>query len=151
MFLSRCTLSIWVHFIISLGYLCIHYFSINFHRKKKFPGRAAHQTRFTANANQSNHVACAHVAGTEVCACHRGENSFLPPWKLIFTTLEFYRECQPMKRALPGKLRAYLEIIVRCCTWLGTSLVTQRSDGARADRYTRTQTKQSGSETTKKV
>jgi len=28
-------LSIWVHFIISLGYLCIHCFSINFHRKKK--------------------------------------------------------------------------------------------------------------------
>jgi len=44
---------------------------------------------------------------------------------------------------------AYLEIIVRCCRWLGTSLVTQRSDGARADRYTRTQTEQSGNETTK--
>ena len=112
----------------------------------------AHPTRFTANANQSNEsVTCAHVADTEVCACHRGENLFLAMWKLIFTTLELYRECQPMKRALPGKLRAYLEIIVRCCTWLETSLVTQRSDGARANRYTRTQTEQSGNETTKTV
>jgi len=43
---------------------------------------------FTANADQSNEsVTCAHVAGTEVCACHRGEkfiftkcgNWFLPP------------------------------------------------------------------------
>ena len=33
--LSPCTLSIWVHFIISLGYLCIHCFSINFQRKKE--------------------------------------------------------------------------------------------------------------------
>ena len=89
-----------------------------------------HQTRFTANANQSNEsVTCAYVADTEVCACHRGENSFLPTWKLIFTTLEFYRECQPMKRALPGKLRAYLEIIARCFTWLGTSLVPRDQTG----------------------
>ena len=29
---------------------------------------------FTANANQPNEsVTCAHVAGTEVCACHRGK------------------------------------------------------------------------------
>jgi len=44
---------------------------------------------FTANADQSNeNVNCAHVAGTEVCACHSGEkfiftkrgNWFLPPW-----------------------------------------------------------------------
>jgi len=25
------------------------------------------------------------------------KNSFLPTWKLIFTTLEFYRECRPIK------------------------------------------------------
>ena len=25
------------------------------------------------------------------------KNSFLPTWKLIFTTLEFYRDCRPIK------------------------------------------------------
>jgi len=48
---------------------------------------------FTANANQSNvSVTCAHVAGTEVCACHRGE-------KLIFSNVEidFY-----LHGVLPG-------------------------------------------------
>ena len=46
-------------------------------------------TSFTANASQSNEsVTCAHVADTEVCGWHGEENSFLLPWKLIFTTVE---------------------------------------------------------------
>ena len=49
-----------------------------------------HQASFTANANQSNEsVNCARVVSTEVYAFHRGKkNWFLPPWILIFTTVE---------------------------------------------------------------
>ena len=62
---------------------------IRYARARNFPGTTASKTSFTANANQSNEsVTSASVAGTEICACHRGENTFLPPWKLIFTTVE---------------------------------------------------------------
>ena len=44
---------------------------------RHFPGTAAHQTSFTANANQSNEcTVTARVARKEVCGCHRGKNDF---------------------------------------------------------------------------
>jgi len=54
---------------------------------------------FTANADQSNgSITCAHVAGTKVLRMSQGwKIHFYQMWKLIFTTLEFYRECQPIK------------------------------------------------------
>ena len=56
---------------------------------RNFPGKTSRKPKFTANANQSNeNVTYARVAGTEVCACHRG-NKILPPRKLIFNTPEF--------------------------------------------------------------
>ena len=49
-----------------------------------FPVRLPTKTGFTTNANQSNEsVTRAHVASTEICACHRGK-------KLIFNTVEIY-------------------------------------------------------------
>jgi len=47
-----------------------------------FAVKLAHQTSFTANANQSNKsVTCAREASTEVCTLSQGKN-------LIFTTLD---------------------------------------------------------------
>ena len=47
------------------------------------------KTSFTANANQSNEsVTRARVASTDNCAWHGRKNWFLPPWKLVFTTME---------------------------------------------------------------
>jgi len=69
--------------------LPVHVFQTAPTNARNFPGTAARQTSFTANASKSNEsVTCPRVAGTEVCGCYRGRNRFLPPWKLIFTTVE---------------------------------------------------------------
>ena len=81
-------------------------------------GKTCHRTSFTANASQSNEsvtsaharghrtsscVTWARLASQPVCGCYKGRklifivvdigsyhrgNWFLPPWKLIFTTVE---------------------------------------------------------------
>ena len=38
--------------------------------------------------NQIRVLPVSRVASTEVYACHRGKNCFLPLWNLIFTTLD---------------------------------------------------------------
>ena len=42
-------------------------------------------------------VTCAYVAGAGLCACHRGEKLIFSNVEINFNTLEFYRECQPIK------------------------------------------------------
>jgi len=71
---------------------------------------------FTANVNQSNEsVTCAHVADTEVCACHKGKRVW---WAALPGNSWFGTSLVP--RDLTGRAQMQIVMLVPRLNNLGT-------------------------------